>query len=442
MIPAPPSRTLAQTPCSRPRAARSMPPRIDAIADRTPDWGYAGNDLTAAARPGLFRPMRRAIVHIGTPRTGTTTLQHILTRLRPALAGAGVLYPDLTPASATAPHLSHQHLGEALDGRRPRRERAELLDGLAAQLRATPCDAVLLSYEGLCQAPPLLGVPRTLAALFAAAGFAMETVVTVKPQAAYLNSLYTWRTQFLREGRTFPAFAAAWMGSARLDLERMAAPWRAACGSRCAVVPVRDRRDGRPLVERVLAEAGLLDRAAPLLTGADAGLAENRSPGPVAVEVLRHLHAGGARRMLGARSREASRFVEAAARARGLDGTGFQGVSPALHARAAAHWAAANERLAMQAWGTPWADRVEDGTPPLNEVAALSSDPAVAVHLNDACAHFGIRLRTGWSARLHGLADTASGLSASVLHHSRTMLGGSLSLRERAGVREADRTRV
>ncbi len=424
-----------------------MPPRIDAVADRTPDWGYAGNDLTAAARPGLFRPMRRAIVHIGTPRTGTTTLQHILTRLRPALAGAGVLYPDLTPASATAPHLSHQHLGEALDGRRPRRERAELLDGLAAQLRATPCDAVLLSYEGLCQAPPLLGVPRTLAALFAAAGFAMETVVTVKPQAAYLNSLYTWRTQFLREGRTFPAFAAAWMGSARLDLDRMAAPWRAACGGRCAVVPVRDRWDGRPLVERVLAEAGLLDRAAPLLTGADAGLAENRSPGPVAVEVLRRLHAGGARRMLGARSREASRFVEAAARTRGLDGTGFQGVSPALHARAAAHWAAANERLAMQAWGRPWTDRVEDGTPPpLNEVAALSPDPAaeaaVSAILHDACTHFGVRLRTGWTARLHGLADTASTLAAAALHHSRTMLGGSLLLRERAGVREADRTRV
>jgi len=378
--------------------------------------------------------MRRAIVHIGTPRTGTTSLQHVLTRLRPALAEAGVLYPDLTPASATAPHLSHQHLGEALDGRRPRQERAELLDSLAAQLRATPCGVVLLSYEGLCQAPPLLGVPRTLAALFAAAGFAMETVMTVKPQAAYLNSLYTWRTQFLREGRTFPAFAAAWMGGARLDLHRMAAPWRAASGGRCAVVPVRDRRDGRPLVERVLAEAGLLDRAAPLLTGADAGLTENRSPGPVAVEVLRRLHAGGARRMLGARSREASRFVEAAARMRGLDAAGFQGVSPALHAWAVARWAAANERLATQAWGTPWMDRVEDGRPPtLNEVAALPPDPAadaaVSAILHDACVHFGVRLRTGWTARLHGLADAASGLATAASHHGRTMLSGSLPRR-------------
>ena len=129
--------------------------------------------------------MRRAIVHIGTPRTGTTTLQHILTRLRPALAGAGVLYPDLTPSSATVPHLSHQYLGEALDGRRPRRDRAELLADLAAQARATPCDILLLSYEGLCQAPPALRVPHTLAALLRDAGFAMEAVMTVKPQAEY-----------------------------------------------------------------------------------------------------------------------------------------------------------------------------------------------------------------------------------------------------------------
>ena len=383
--------------------------------------------------------MRRAIVHIGTPRTGTTSLQHVLTRLRPALAGAGVLYPDLTPSSAAVPHLSHQYLGEALDGRRSRRDRAELLQDLAAQLRATSCDTVILSYEGLCQAPPALGIPRRLAALFAAEGFQMEAVMTVKPQAAYLNSLYTWRTQFLREGRTFPAFAAAWLGSPRLDLDRMAAPWRAACAGRCGAVPVWDRRDPRPLLERLLAEAGLLDRAAPLLTAADAELAENRSPGPIAVEVLRRLHRGGARAALGARSRDASRFVEAAARARGLDRAGFQGVSAGLHTQAAAHWAASNARLAAHAWGGDWRDRVADDPPPAaNDVAALPPDPAVeaevAALLQEACDRFAIRLRTGWTARMASLSDAAGTMAALAMHRSRTILGGSLPVRERIGV--------
>ena len=377
--------------------------------------------------------MRRAIVHIGTPRTGTTSLQHVLTRLRPALAGAGVLYPDLTPSSAAVPHLSHQYLGEALDGRRPRWDRRELLQDLAVQLRDSPCDTVVLSYEGLCQAPPALGIPRRLAALFASQGFEMEAVMTVKPQAAYLNSLYTWRTQFVREGRTFPAFAAAWMGSPRLDLDRMAAPWRAACGGRCAVVPVRDRHDTRPLLERLLADVGLLDRAAPLLTAADAGLAENRSPGPVAVEALRRLHRGGARAALGARSREASRFVEAAARARGLDTAGFQGVSAGLHAQAAARWAESNAGLAMAAWGTGWESRVANANPtPVNDIAVMPADPAVeaavAALVQDACGHFGIALRPGWMAGVGSLADGAASLAATAVQRGRTMFGGSVGV--------------
>ncbi len=378
--------------------------------------------------------MRRAIVHIGTPRTGTTSLQHVLTRLRPALVDAGVLYPDLTPSSAAVPHLSHQYLGEALDGRRPRRDREELLQDLAAQLRKTPCDTVVLSYEGLCQAPPSLGIPRRLAALFAGQGFQMEAVMTVKPQAAYLNSLYTWRIQFLREGRTFPAFAAAWLGSPRLDLDRMAAPWRAACGGRCAVIPVRDRHDPRPLLERLLAEVGLLDRAAPLLTTADAGLTENRSPGPVAIEALRRLHRGGARAALGARSRAASRFVEAAARARGFDATTFQGVSAGLHAQAAARWAESNAGLAMAAWGACWEYRVADAAPaPVNDISIMAADPgveaAVAALLQDACGHFAIGLWPGWVAGAGSLADRAASLAATTVQRGRTLLGGFVSPR-------------
>lgn len=379
--------------------------------------------------------MRRAIVHIGTPRTGTTSLQHVLTRLRPGLAGARVLYPDLTPSSAAAPHLSHQYLGEALDGRRSRRDRQELLQDLAAQLRGTSCDTVVLSYEGLCQAPPALGIPRRLATLFASQGFEMEAVMTVKPQAAYLNSLYTWRTQFLREGRTFSAFAAAWLGSPRLDLGRMAAPWQAACGGRCAVVPVRDRRDPRPLLERLLAEVGLLDRVAPLLTAADAGLTENRSPGPFAVEALRRLHRGGARAVLGARSREASRFVEAAARARGLDAEGFQGVSAGLHAEAAVRWAESNAGLALMAWGVGWEQRVADAAPaPVNDVAMVADpgvEAAVAALVQEACGRFGIGLRPGWMAGVGNLADKAASLAATTVQRGRTMFSGSADIGNR-----------
>src|ERR1700742_4938469 len=99
-------------------------------------------------RAELSELMRRAIIHIGMPRTGSTTFQHVLAHARHRLEKAGILYPDLTPRSPSAtPHISHQHFGETLDGRRPRHERRELLRRLSGALARRDCDVVVVSYE-------------------------------------------------------------------------------------------------------------------------------------------------------------------------------------------------------------------------------------------------------------------------------------------------------
>ena len=73
--------------------------------------------------------MRRGIIHIGMPRTGSTSLQAVLTNLRPQLGALGLLYPELAPpGSPEGADVNHQPLGEALDGRRPARERAASLE--------------------------------------------------------------------------------------------------------------------------------------------------------------------------------------------------------------------------------------------------------------------------------------------------------------------------
>src|SRR5258708_1215602 len=106
------------------------------------------------------------------PRTGSTTFQHILAHSRSELNNAGILYPDLTPQSARHdPHLSHQHFGETLDGRRPRRERKELLQSLSSILAQCESDVVLLSYEDFIQQQPKFSVPEILNTFFAGHGF-------------------------------------------------------------------------------------------------------------------------------------------------------------------------------------------------------------------------------------------------------------------------------
>lgn len=326
--------------------------------------------------------MRRAIIHVGTPRSGTSTFQRLLHDHRAPLLQAGVLYPELRLASGETPHLNHQHLGEALDGRRPASDGRELLGQLEAQLRSTEADVAIVSYERLCLASPRLDLPRVFKELLARAGFEMEVVVTLRQPAWVLNSQYGWRMQHMREGRPFALFAHAWLGSRVLDLVRLLTPWWRVAAEFHAV-PLHDACSGHPFVQRIFEQTGLLPRlASPGLAGLLESMvdtnrlrAENRSPGPVAVEVARRLHRGGAHRGLGANARAATTFVEERAAARGLDPTAFCGLGPDMLAKVQASRGQADDRFAQMAWGQPWSARVaNEAGRPVNEIARLPRD--------------------------------------------------------------------
>lgn len=343
--------------------------------------------------------MRRAIIHIGWPRTGTTSFQFLLDRLRPILAESGVLYPALTPAGASRPHLNHQHLGETLDGRSPRAQRDELLGKLGAALAATRADVVLLSYEGLAQLRRPGSAAEILAALFDRHGFTPEVVATVKPQETFLNSTYTWRCQFLREARPFATYAAAELGNRRLDYAAVLAPWQVAAAGGLRVVPMHDCASPEPLIWRLLDTLDLLDRVRGALSAADLARRENRSPGPVAVAASRWLHRHGAAAALGPDGRTAGRYLEAAARSRGRDGATFCGLTPGLAARIRDRFAAANDAFAEQVWGCPWDARVAPvAAAAPNEI--LAADPDVHAVVEATLRQFGLSRRSGILPRI------------------------------------------
>jgi hypothetical protein len=314
---------------------------------------------------------RRAIVHIGMPRTGSTTLQHILAHAREGLEKAGILYPDLTPRSARAmPHISHQHFGETLDGRRPRHEQDELLQGLSDRLARTDCDVVIVSYEDFFEQQPRFQVPHLLNSFFARHGFTAEALVVVKPQSEFLNSIYTLRTLLMRERQGFAHFIRGYIGSGRFAYDQRIQPWIDEFSGRVCALPVRDRRFPRiQLVPRMLTELGIHDRVAPLMAQKDIRRVENRSPGPVAVEVSRRLRAMRTHARLRVRPREMMNLVQQLTRERGYDRERFNGVSPELRAELAERYRAANDRFARAVWNASWDEIVAPEQPrPVNEL--------------------------------------------------------------------------
>ena len=339
------------------------------------------------------------------PRTGSTSFQEVLARLRPRLDSVGICYPALAPpGSPDGGDVNHFRLGQALDRRRPAAESRDALARLDAILATTRADTVLLSYEDFSVQRPLWRVPETLRSVFAGRGFALETAVVVKPQGEQLASAYALRTQVVFEGRTFRGFLRIEGASGRYDYAARLEPWRRASAGRVVAIPYRDRRSGAPLLQRLIDGLGLGARLAPLLGPADLEYRTNRSSGPIAVEAARRLYRLGVHRQVIGHPRRLGHFLDDWAWARGLDGERFRGDAPHGLARVAARFAASNARFAASCWGRPW-DAVVEPAPaaPPNELAAgpiaPETEAAVDALAKAGMAHAAFRAPAAWRRR-------------------------------------------
>jgi hypothetical protein len=142
---------------------------------------------------------RIAYIHIGTHKTGTTSIQTLLAENDGLLARAGIFVPRtarITPTSAghhnLAWEINNPYQFDPNGG-----TRAALFEEIA---RADPTTVCISSeeFEFLCADPQKLS---TLADSFRAAGYEPHAIVYLRPQATYIESLYAeivkrWTVEF------------------------------------------------------------------------------------------------------------------------------------------------------------------------------------------------------------------------------------------------------
>lgn len=131
---------------------------------------------------------RVAIVHVGTHKTGTTSLQVFFETNKPLLAQAGLLVAQAGRYQTLAGN--HQIAWDLIYS-----ERSSFLDDLVNELRATPQRSALLSSEDFSL---LYAYEPSLVALrdaIVSAGYRPKIVVYLRPQGSYAESMYVERVK-------------------------------------------------------------------------------------------------------------------------------------------------------------------------------------------------------------------------------------------------------
>lgn len=317
------------------------------------------------------------MLHLGTPKTGTRSVQKWLLATAADLAAAGVDYPDLRSVAPGTARLNQSDLFTHLAGVRSRlRTGADGADAVAERLRSSGAETLLLSSEACWLLPGRSGAPSADPRVFAATAIAwlrrelgreVRLVVYLRRPDTFVLSLFN---QYVKNGTPWSAdgltacFDRFWrdhLTYARYD-DRIAA-WREALGPGEFVV--------RPLEPACWSGGDLrADFAAacgfdPPALGPQADDDENRSWGSLALSVK-----FAANRDLDTlrASAEQRRRMTAVLGDRLADGSllDLVGSRPILEMQAAlaGGWEGVAERMGvLERWSSPWAPIASDPTP-------------------------------------------------------------------------------
>ena len=205
---------------------------------------------------------RTLVAHIGLPKTGSTSIQHMLWTLAAPLSALGVH----VPVAAQDPHGSHVNLvreynSSGADYRPWLGNWADLQEELDVR-RAVRRFAV--TTEAFSLAPG--GAIRRIAAIAEAASLDLQIVAYVRPQDQQMESAYA---QAIKSGSTmsFEVFRRRGLDSPSYDYDTWFRPWRAAFGDRLAIYPLAPARMPKGLLPHfleVLGASGLAAAAADL----------------------------------------------------------------------------------------------------------------------------------------------------------------------------------
>lgn len=291
--------------------------------------------------------MRRCIIHIGTHKTGSTSLQRFFHANRRTLEGAGILYP------VDGTEVAHHNLYREIAGKSADRRGATTLDRLSERLRGTACDVVILSSELFSTLTPDDDGPLRIAETASKQGFQVEATLFVRPQHALFNSMYAQRTKMLAEKERFHVYATRQQKRGNFDFAAVMKPWMSPPFRAPTAIPFTKAAIGGGIDAAFFEALGLAGRIESL-GGLTPLVPVNFANGPKGVELCRRLSALGGPHHFGRAYLNVRRFAQRQARKRNWNKTSFVGLTDAMRDDIFDRYRASNEAFARRHWDTSW----------------------------------------------------------------------------------------
>lgn len=289
---------------------------------------------------------RRCILHIGSPKTATSSIQTMLKTNRRRFLKHGILVPESGQGESGA----HRALAYALAGV-PLDPNADVEQDFLREVRDSAADCVLLSSEFMW---PLLGVPaqgRRLLECLRSLDLDIALLLYVRNQPQYLNSSYVQQVKTFHCADEFSGFA----GRARRKESKYAySQWidfSAKHGVGLVARPFSEPVRTSGVTQDFLSTIGLSSS-----DGFDVAVERNVSDGPFSVEVARTVlrRIGGPKKLARPQLDKCRSVVRSELGRRRIDDGRYCGLTTSLAAEIEQQYDEDNSRFAQFAWGKPW----------------------------------------------------------------------------------------
>jgi hypothetical protein len=292
---------------------------------------------------------RRAFVHIGTHKTGSTYLQNWLRLNRRALRRLGLEYPKIGLWDYGA---DHQAL--SLQARRTKGRLSDAPDWarLRAFLKTSDRD-VIISAETLSEKIDKACVAGKVVEFFKQHGIETTFVIYLRDIPAYMNSRYVQEARSLKHAQSFDSYVQKAMGKRDFDYPRLLEPFEQVAEMR--VLGYRPR--GEPLEQQFLSALGhVLDKAE---SGAFKGVARlNTSVGPASIEIARRIARQLPQNIAPAELKYKQLVFRNLCAKSGLNHQPFVGCDQATADKIRSLFAAQTDMIAERYFSTRWSDTV------------------------------------------------------------------------------------